>query len=355
MKSSSGKYFIALDHVRAFAAFLVFVWHFTHYSNGYPVPFEFVPKLFIFSIFDEGHTGVALFMTLSGYLFAKLLGGKKINYMHFLWNRLLRLAPLLLFVIFIVGLTKFLDGKSIKWYPWEIVNGLIYPTLPNGGWSITAEFHFYLILPLLLRISWESKYALLGVVVIMIAIRLYLHNQIGEVQSISYWTIVGRIDQFLFGIIAYRFSTLISGLHAFVTAIGFLFLLFYWWFDSIGGFLQNPTYPSSSLIWVIMPSIEGFTYGLLISWYDNSFSHNTGRVSTFIAKIGTYSYSIYLLHFFVVFKMASFIHTNLIDISNFYMALFFSTLCFLMMIPFAYMSHRYIETPFLKLRTTYFK
>lgn len=66
MRSSSGEHFIALDHVRALAAFMVFAWHFTQAANGYPVPFEYVPALFPFSLLDAGHTGVALFMTLSG-------------------------------------------------------------------------------------------------------------------------------------------------------------------------------------------------------------------------------------------------------------------------------------------------
>ena len=77
MKSSTGQYFIALDHIRAVAALLVFIWHFSHAASGYPVPFEFTPSFFPLAIFDEGHTGVALFMTLSGYLFAKLLDGKR--------------------------------------------------------------------------------------------------------------------------------------------------------------------------------------------------------------------------------------------------------------------------------------
>lgn len=94
-------------------------------------------------------------------------------------------------------------------------------------------------------------------------------------------------------------------------------------------------------------------YALLIAWYDNSFSHSDGKFSRFIARMGAYSYSIYLLHFFVVFKMAQVINTNFIDISNFYLALCFSVLCFLPMILLWYLSFRFIESPFLKLRTHY--
>src|SRR5262245_59261357 len=150
MRSSSGAHFIALDHVRALAAFMVFAWHFTHAVEGYPVPFDYVPALVPLSLLDEGHTGVALFMTLSGYLFAKLLDGKSIDYGAFLWNRAVRLLPLLAVVIVMVGLMKFVAGESVTRYAYEILNGVWAPTLPNGAWSITVEFHYYVILPLFL-------------------------------------------------------------------------------------------------------------------------------------------------------------------------------------------------------------
>jgi len=82
-----------LDHIRALAALMVFSWHFLHFANGYPVPFEGAPLIFALALFDEGHTGVALFMTLSGYIFAKLLDGKVIKYYSFLKRRAVRLMP----------------------------------------------------------------------------------------------------------------------------------------------------------------------------------------------------------------------------------------------------------------------
>ena len=95
MKSSTGKYYQALDHIRAVAVFVVFVWHFNHFDNG-----QFAnPLVFPLSLFTEGHTGVAIFMVLSGYLFAKLLGSNKIKYSIFLYNRCLRLLPLLVEVM----------------------------------------------------------------------------------------------------------------------------------------------------------------------------------------------------------------------------------------------------------------
>lgn len=349
MKSSTGKYFIGLDHIRALAAFIVFTWHFIHVNNGHYSS----PPIFPLSLLAEGHTGVALFMVLSGYLFAKLLDGKNIIYTQFMWNRFLRLAPLLLLVIFIVGLQEYFAGKDVFSYAKRILTGAVKPSLPNGGWSITVEFHFYLILPLLLFFNTRWKCSLLIVLVLALIVRLFLYQEHGQIQTLSYWTIIGRIDQFLLGIVAFQYRKIIASRHIIIFICLFLFACFYWYFDSLGGFYKSPSYPSPSSIWVYMPTIEGLAYALLIAWYDNSFKHSTGAVSKFIALIGTYSYSIYLLHFFVVFKMSNAINKYVVDLSNIHLAVLFSFFCFLLMIPIGFLSYKFIETPFLRFRTKY--
>ena len=127
MKSSSGAYFIALDHIRAVAVFFVFAWHFVHVI----VPFEYTPALFPFALLDEGHTGVALFMTLSGYLFAKLLEGKTIDYLSFLRNRALRLLPLLCAVVLVVGVEKLIKGENVFAYAYSVMKGALQIALPS--------------------------------------------------------------------------------------------------------------------------------------------------------------------------------------------------------------------------------
>lgn len=355
MRSSSGTHFIALDHVRALAAFLVFTWHFTHATNGYPVPFDYVPALFPFSILDEGHTGVALFMTLSGYLFAKLLDGKSIDYRAFIWNRALRLLPLLVVVILIVGITKFISGQSLSSYANSIARGVLFPSLPNGGWSITVEFHYYLILPLFLWMLTKSKLWPFSIIVAAIALRLFLYHEKGEIQSLAYWTIIGRIDQFVLGMLVYHFRAYFVHRHVVALLTIMTFMMIYWYFDLQGGFWQNPSYPSPSLLWIVLPTMEGVAYAITIAWYDNSFSHSTSGLSKFIGRIGEYSYSIYLLHFFVVFHAARFVNEHIMDISNFYLACLWALVFFaLMMLP-GYVSFRFIEAPFLKLRKRYVK
>jgi peptidoglycan/LPS O-acetylase OafA/YrhL len=352
LKSSSGAHFIALDHVRALAAFMVVTWHFTHGKTGTPVPYEYVPSFFPMALLDEGHTGVALFMTLSGYLFAKLLEGRSIDYRAFLWNRALRLLPLLAIVVAIVGITV-VPGAQMSRYAWLVAAGAIFPVLPNGGWSITAEFHYYLILPLFLWMLRRSKLLPVSIVLAAIALRSLLHSERGEIQSLAYLTIVGRIDQFALGMLLYQYRAHFARAHALALAVFAAFALYYWFFDLSGGFYRNPSYPSPSPLWIIHTTLEGLAYGIGIAWYEGSFSHPTTGVSRFIGWMGTYSYSIYLLHFFVVFRAAEFVQAHIMDLSNFYVACLWSAVFFLLMMPAGYLSFRFIESPFLRRRKPY--
>ena len=353
MRSSSGAHYIALDHVRGLAAFMVFAWHFTHAWYGYPIPFEYIPAIFPFALLDEGHTGVALFMALSGYLFAKLLDGKTIDYRAFLWNRVLRLVPLLTAVMFIIGLQIFAGGGSLLPFAYSLAQGVMYPTLPNGGWSITVEFHYYVILPVFLWMLRKSKLLPASLVIAAIALRLFIHHEAGQIQSLAFWTIVGRIDQFALGMLVFQFRAYFAHRHVIVGAIFIGFALFYWSFDIHGGFYLNPSYPSPSPIWIYLPTVEGMVYAVGIAWYETSFSPSTTGISAFMGRIGEYSYSIYLLHFFIVFRAARFVHERVMDISNFYLACLWALVFFLLMVPVGYLSYRFIEAPFLKLRKRY--
>ncbi len=351
MRSTSGQHFIALDHVRALAAFMVFTWHFTHNVTGYPVPFGYVPGFFPLALLDEGHTGVALFMTLSGYLFAKLLDGKSIRYSAFIWNRVLRLLPLLLVVMLVVGISQHRHDLSV--YCLTLLQGIVLPKWPNGGWSIAVEFHYYLILPLFIWMIKKSKWLPLVLISGVFLIRILIYTYYSQVQEASYYSIIGRIDQFALGMILFNCRNFFIGKHLLALGLFLSFCMYFWFFDRIGGYYQNPSYPSTSPIWIIMPTIEAVAYAILIAWYETSFQPAVVGISAWIGKIGEYSYSIYLLHFFIVFKAPYFIQKHIMDISNFYVACFWSFITFIGMMPIGYLSYRFIEAPFLKYRKRY--
>jgi len=347
--SSAGKYYPALDHVRAVAAYLVFSWHFIHVNDGHHA----TPPLFPLSLLTEGHTGVSLFMTLSGYLFAKLLDGKQINYAGFLWNRILRLVPLIALIAGGLALQDLLASASPGAWLQGLVSGTPGVAVPSGAWSIFVEFNFYLLLPLLLFLSARSHRALVWVLAATLALRMLLHTINGEVHWLAYWTIVGRIDQFVLGMLAFQYRHLVTSQHLRVLGLCLLCLLYFHYFDSLGGFYELGGYPSTSPLWIWLPTVEGFGYALITCWYDTSFRHADNRCSRLLALIGTCSYSIYLLHFYVVFEAAALIDRHLIDLSNIYLALLLAFPCFLLMVPLAYLSYRFVEMPFLKLRVPY--
>jgi peptidoglycan/LPS O-acetylase OafA/YrhL len=348
MISSSGKHYANLDHIRALAAFMVFSWHFLlpEAKSECPIP--------PFSLFAEGHTGVALFMTLSGYLFAKLLNGKKINYPKFIWNRILRLLPLMLLVVVIVGTMNYIKGIDLRnYFNGVAISFLGRGGLPNGGWSVVIEFHFYLILPLILWMGRKHKLILPLLVLFMILLRASIRSQYGEVQDLAYYSLLGRLDQFVLGIIAFNCCESIAKNHV-LAAIAFILIVgFYYFFDRMGGFYGLGDYPSTSLVWVFIPTIEGLTYGILIAWYTESFQFKPNVFLWLVGRAGVYSYSIYLLHFFFFHKMSRAAIKLGLSIENFYIGLITSLFFFGCMVLIGHVSYKLIEEPFLRFRKQY--
>jgi peptidoglycan/LPS O-acetylase OafA/YrhL len=337
--------------------FLVFVWHFAHAgAAGYPVPLGDVPFWGPLVLFDEGHVGVALFMTLSGYLFARLLESKRIRYGAFLWNRALRLFPLLLLVTTMTALQLSVSAGTARagfGFLRALPAGFVKPIWPYGQWSIAIELHFYVMLPLILALLRRSPAWLAGLVGLAIAMRAWLFLSYGEVQFLAYWTIVGRIDQFLFGVLGYHLRSWMAGRHVRAAIVFATFVTVYYVFDASGGFYELGGYPSRSPLWIVMPTIEGAACAALIAWYDGSFTPRAAGVSRFLAWVGDCSYSMYLLHFFVVFAMADWIHTHVVDLSNFVVAFVAASVAFAMFLPCVSLSWRFIETPMLRWRRPY--
>lgn len=348
MKSSQNDYYPSLDHISALAAFTVFVWHFNHINDlhlGTPIP--------LFSFLAEGHIGVAIFMSLSGYIFAKLLDDKKILYLPFLWNRAIRLFPLLFLVLSLLVFRIVYSGGDLGAYLIDLRNGFILPTWPNGGWSITVEMHFYIILPLLLLISYKNPSYLLGIVGAALLLRSMIWANTGSVQMPAYWTIFGGIDQFVLGMFAFKSRRLVAGKHARAIVLGVAVLAYVAYFDRLGGFYSNIAYPSPHPIWIVHPTMLGIAFAYLIAWYDLSFMEMKSRFSRGVAMIGACSYSIYLLHFFVVSNMADWINANVIRLDTFPLALAAAAVSFVAFVPVAYASYRIIELPPLRYRRNY--
>jgi peptidoglycan/LPS O-acetylase OafA/YrhL len=237
----------------------------------------------------------------------------------------------------------FLGGRAKPFdYLRLISGGLVLPILPNGGWSITAEFHFYLVLPFLLWLTARWKWAPLALVAVALLLRIWIAS-IGEVQYVAYHTIIGRLDQFVLGI--FFFHQRVSGRQAAAALIAIL--AFYATFDRLGGFYNLPVdWP-----WVFIPTVEGLAFGALIAWYDAR--PLRWPIMRFVEKAGEYSYSIYLLHVFFVFAAARFVNEHIMALDSLYVALPWALLFFAAMAVIGHFSFKFVESPALKFRKPY--
>jgi rhamnosyltransferase len=346
MRSSSGQHYVGLDHLRALAALMVVCWHFVPvamHGNG-------VAPLPPFALLHEGHTGVALFMVLSGYLFAKLLDGKRILFAPFLLNRALRLLPLLLLVLAWNGWSWVKHGFALSDYLELLAVGLVRPTWPNGGWSIVIEAQFYVLLPLILWAARKSPKHLLRVIAFALFLRLCVHLLRGNVQDYAYWTLGGRIDQFIGGILAWHYREAIRA-HARWVGLWFAAFAIGWWaFERAGGFYGPGS--RDSIEWIFIPMLEAATWGSLVAWYDGLRLTDT-RLSKAVAFYGDVSYSIYLLHFFWVFKIADKVQRAGYPLDNPYAALGAAFLFFLAMGIPGWLTGKFIERPAMRWRRRY--
>lgn len=348
MQSCSDLYLSRLDHLRFLAALLVLVWHGVHPL----VPNAYVPAFFPLSLFEEGHTGVSLFMVLSGFIFMALCRDREVVYADFLRNRVLRIAPLFLF-----WLSLTLWTQPTLELP-QVLASLFTLSSPAGqmpgvGWTILVEFQFYLLFPFLLRsYRRDGLRFLLGVLAVGLVSRLLVYEGTRFVQHVSHYSLFGRIDQFVLGMLAaeaYRRWPGVFRSRLLFAAAVVGWLLFYHQFNRWGGFEQ----PGQRL-WVILPTLEGLAYAVwtacwlscpvtLPAWLDDA-----------LAWMGKLSFSFYLNHLLVLQACLTVCRRYDLVPATFGTALLF-TLVFVLpaLTLVSALTFYVIERPFLSMRRSY--
>lgn len=349
MQSSSGNYRPGLDQLRAVAVFLVFCWHFMHTDGILPLREGFAAPGPL-SVLNQGYIGVSLFMVLSGYLFASITESVRIDWINFMRNRALRLLPMLSVAVLGAYLKSRLTGQDLQMAE-RLMWGWLLPNLPQGGWSITVELHFYVLLPLLLLIGRRTPYAWCGVVLAAMALRGLLFYRGEDIEYLSYYTLVGRIDQFLMGMLAWRVRHLMTGRHAWWLVAAALYAAFMHQLDLMGSAL-GPRFRLPEL-WVVLPTVDALFFAVTVAWFDTSFTSTPSRMGRGVAAIGRSSYSMYLLHTFWAFSLARWVDQRLVSLSDPVVAAAVALVAFVVSTPIAVLSFRLIERPFLSARRSY--
>jgi peptidoglycan/LPS O-acetylase OafA/YrhL len=298
-------YLSRLDHLRFIAAGLVVVYHYSHMNllqRGGSNP--------LVNLVREGHTGLALFIVMSGFLFGVITYHKEISYSRFIINRIIRIYPAYVFILLVGAyFTRTSFGTPDVLMCLLPFTNSYMPLLQNAQlahlWTISVVLQYYLIFPFILRfVRIAGPIYCLALIGLATLIRAIVWEATGTVQDLAYWTIIGRIDQFMIGmVLAYAFKgerlklgnplwTLLS--LAVLLAIIELFAL-------QGGFsaIGNPGSPYEGW-WIVWPDIEGASWGFVMTSYLMCRVHLPRTADWAMSILGQVSYSIYLVHLIVI-------------------------------------------------------
>jgi peptidoglycan/LPS O-acetylase OafA/YrhL len=307
VRSNNREYLPAVDHLRAAAAALVVIFHGTYIIGAFKAPgpgqtFWIYSHNPLVTFVAEGNTGVALFMVLSGFILTTGSLGRDINYRSFMRNRLLRVGPLYL-VLLLVSLVVARQSFSLI--------GAVQTTLGfarfNGGfwagpfaqvlWTVGVEVQFYLVFPFFLRLlnnRGPKPLVLFAAFMIVLRVLSALTAAPGmDYDQLTYFSLVGRIDQFLIGMLAaFAFPHVRRYLgRPWVVGVAMAVVVSALWvFNQVHGNAE-PT-----LLRTVWVDIEGLAWAAVVLGYVSTARFGRGRLSTALAWTGERSYGMYLLH-----------------------------------------------------------
>jgi peptidoglycan/LPS O-acetylase OafA/YrhL len=311
VRSKNIAYLPAVDHIRGFAALLILFYHgvtLISYELIHAQPFTFEHWLSATNVLTapiiEGHSAVALFMVLSGFIFTVGTYGQEIRYTAFIKNRLLRTYPLFLLMLF-VGISAFPERFELS----SFLQTLFFLGNTNGAlsagnfttmfWAVAVEWQFYLVFPFLLTVTNNSgARVLIAMILVFILLRCFAYLEGALIRDLSYWTIIGRMDQFLIGMLSailylrhFRQGRLFD--LVFVAALAGVLVILYF-FNRAGGWPENSAW---KIVW---PTIEAMIWAPFILGYLSIARRVPAGISRLFSSLGVISYSIYLIHFLLV-------------------------------------------------------
>ncbi len=211
-----------LTGLRFLAAFYVFIFHVDIRKS-----LDFLPN-FVLNIVSQGAIGVNIFFILSGFILYYNYANRKIDYKEFIYKRLAKIYPVYLFgFLLCLGVYFYLD-IHLEYYGFiKILNlFLLQSYLPNyamswygaGSWSISTEFFFYLLFPILLIVLKKinkQKLQILFIITYFISFVLgILHNLHWVELKWIYAFPPARLSEFFIGMIVaalvFQYDTKIS-------------------------------------------------------------------------------------------------------------------------------------------------
>lgn len=276
----------SLQLLRAIAAFAVVLFHL-----GVGLVDDF--GLFTKNPFELGANGVDMFFVISGFIICYASMGTT-SATQFMKKRVFRILPLyyaLTLGVFMIALVapQLLNSteangwhllKSLAFIPYEKANGLIQPLL-FLGWTLNFEMFFYVTFALLIgRSNREMWVAVVIVAIATLGAVIDFHHVVPDFFSRSI------ILNFVWGVGVFMLYQRVPGFVAKAR----------WWWILATGFI------AIQLVWKL-PLEREFSIGLpsaAILLSALSFREMTGWSGAFAKLVGDASYSLYLIHPYVI-------------------------------------------------------
>ncbi len=365
MESPNRTYLPAVDHLRAFAALLILFYHSCHlfyprlvlHREWQPTDWIHTRSFFLASII-EGHTAVSLFLVISGFILTYGSLGRSLSYRGFYWNRFLRLFPLFLFIV-LAGANAFRSKFQITALVTSVLQfGYLGGGLDFGGWtgvlwSVSLETHLYLLFPAIRHFLNSNRlWPLMRIALLIWLARVAALAFGADVLDVSYWTVLGRADQFLAGALLawllYRHG-IPKGLALCFPLILLAACALLYWFHRSGGF---PAKQSWRVAW---PAIEAVLWSTFVASYLAFARYVPYFLDVVFRFLGKISYSIYLVHVIVIFIFAGkgwfLTFPALSPMTNIFLSALFIVLP--VVVAVSALTYVTIEEPFLAMRKRY--
>lgn len=348
----------ALDHLRLLAALLVLAFHVFHLGFGGWQPAPYAAAL---GWVVEGHSGVALFFVLSGFLFMTIaLHGGEIAYAGFVRNRFLRIFPLFVFFFFVaisVGRDHFQATDVLYLFFSNLGQAPTSQSFITGAaWTISVEFTFYLVFPFLARfVREEGAGFLLRLLVLLALVKLAAYGVAQRPTHMLYSTLVGRLDQFLWGMCAallwqrHGLWWQRHGRWLLVLALALAWAALAWLARYASYFAPEPR----QLAWLFWSTVEAWVWAFVILAYLGARLPWPRVLARAWELGGTWSYSLYLWHGLLLYVVQHYLGfwrpTGGVALD----ALFNFALLLPAALALAALSYATIERPFLRMRGRY--
>jgi peptidoglycan/LPS O-acetylase OafA/YrhL len=311
-----------IDALRGIAALSIFIYHIygtIGIITNWAYPIQILPERFI----DLTLAGIPLFFILSAftlYLSLDSRAGEKRKFSKFYLRRFFRIAPLFYLLLIIVVLDSLIIQKAVPSWQDILVNfTFTFNLVPqysmslfSDGWTVGVEMLFYIVLPLVfIRVNniRRSIALFIGIYWLSKEIRWLLGTIIGEnimmstnydFYNFSHWAYI-----FSIGVICYLIYKLYlpkirreyRAPAAFSMLLSSLIILFVFINNLPLALALSDLYEPLSIL-TGLQAMSSVAFVLLIL----SLSLNPNRliVNRFTRFFGTISYSLYLIHPFIV-------------------------------------------------------